>query len=66
MNTLTQLRNNLQLAEQEYRTAWCSLDGGSLDLIVKKEALKQARFNWLKGCEEYTLENHLFYEEETV
>lgn len=64
MNTLTQLRNNLQRAEEEYRTANGSLDSSPLDVIVCKEALHQARFNWLKGCEEYALENHLFYEEE--
>lgn len=64
MNTLTQLRNNLQRAEQGYRTANGSLDSSPLEVIVCKEALRQARFNWLKGCEEYTLENHLFYEEE--
>lgn len=63
MNTLTQLRNNLHTAEHEYKIAQGSLDSSPLEVVVCREALRQARFNWLKGCEEYTLENHLFYEE---
>lgn len=64
MNILTQLRNNLLTAEYEYKIAQGSLDSSPLQVILAKETLKQARFNWLKGCEEYTLENHLFYEDE--
>lgn len=63
MNHLTSLLERLQQAEIAYKTAKTSLDN-SLEYLVCKEELKQARFNWLKGCEEYTLENHLFYEDE--
>lgn len=59
MKELTKLRKNLEVAELEYRQAWTCLDGGSLDLILKKEDLKIARFEWLSGCEEYILNNVL-------
>ena len=54
MNTLTQLRNNLLTAECEYRTAQGSLEG-SLDYILAREALNQARFKFDKECRRYVL-----------
>ena len=62
MNTLTQLRNNLQRAEQEYRTANGSLDSPPLEVIVCKEALRQARFAYSKACEQF-VEETLFEED---
>lgn len=64
MNSLIELRNNLNKAELEYRTAWTCLDGGSLDLILKKEELKQARYNYALACRDY-VETTLFNGEVT-
>jgi len=49
MTTLLELRNMLRSAEQEYRTAQASLDGSSVDLIVKKQLLKNARFEYYEA-----------------
>ena len=53
MNNLTQLRNNLLAAEYEYRTAQGSLDSSPLQVILAKEALKQARFVYNEACREH-------------
>jgi hypothetical protein len=60
MNHLAELLERLQHAESAYKTAKTSLDN-SLEYILARETLKQARFLWLKGCEEYTKE-HFFGE----
>lgn len=62
MNELTELRNNLHKAELEYRKSFCSLDGGSLDLIVKKEELKIARYEYTIACRNY-VEQTIFNED---
>lgn len=62
MKELTKLRKNLEVAELEYRQAWTCLDGGSLDLILKKEELKQARYNYALACRDY-VEETLFAED---
>lgn len=62
MNTLTELRAHLQQAEQGYRTANGSLDSSPLQVILAKEALKQARFAYSKACEQF-VEETLFCED---
>lgn len=52
MNTLTQLRNNLFTAEYEYKIAQGSLDSSPLQVILTKEALKQARFVYNEACKQ--------------
>jgi hypothetical protein len=52
MKDLIELRNNLKKAEQEYYTAHTSLEG-SLALILAKEELKQARYNYALACRDY-------------
>lgn len=49
MKDLIELRNKKLLAEQEYSQAACSLDG-SLQLILKKEELRIARFEYNAAC----------------
>jgi len=61
MNHLTELRNNLIMAEQSYKTAQTSLEG-SLALILAKEELKQARYNYALACRDY-VEETLFAED---
>jgi len=61
MNELIELRNNLTKAELEYRTAQTSLEG-SLDLILKKESLKQARYNYALTCRDHIEE--LYFSED--
>lgn len=46
MTTLLELRTHLRSAEQEYRTASSTMDGSNTDLIVKKQLLKNARFEY--------------------
>lgn len=55
MKTLTELRNNLLIAEQTYKTAKTSLDG-SLEYILAKEELKIARYNYALACRDYVEE----------
>ena len=55
MNDIVELRNKLAKAEQEYKTAQSSLDG-SLALILAKEELKIARFNYALACRDYVEE----------
>ena len=61
MNELTELRKILTLAEQSYKTAKTSLDG-SLEYILAKEELKQARYNYALACRDY-VEETLFCED---
>lgn len=56
MNELTELLERLREVEIAYKTAKTSLDG-SLEYIVCKEELKQARFIWNKACSDYILEH---------
>ena len=51
MNIL-QLRDTLRQAEQAYTKAKTSLDG-SIELILAKEALKDARFNYAEAAIEF-------------
>lgn len=50
MNIL-QLRETLRNAEQAYTKAKTSLDGSN-ELILAKEALKAARFDYAEGCQD--------------
>lgn len=52
MKELAELRSKLIAAEQEYKTAHTSLEG-SLSLILAKEELKQARYNYALACRDY-------------
>lgn len=61
MKELAELRNKLHKAELDYRTAWCSLDG-SLDLILKKEELRIARYEYALACRDY-VEETIFSED---
>jgi hypothetical protein len=61
MKTLTELRNKLLIAEQEYKGAHSSLEG-SLALILAKEELKQCRYNYALACRDY-VEETLFCED---
>ena len=54
MNHLTSLLERLQQAEIAYKTAKTSLDN-SLEYIVCKEELKNARFIWNKACSDYVM-----------
>lgn len=65
MNELTELLNLLRDAESAYKVAKTSLDG-SLEYIVCKEQLKQARFVWNKACSDYILEHVLKENPENV
>lgn len=56
MNHLTLLLERLNDAESAYKTAKTSLDN-SLEYILCREELKQARFRFDKGCREYVLIN---------
>lgn len=58
MNELTELLERLREAELAYKTAKTSLDN-SLEYIVCKEELKNARFIWNKACSDYILEHVL-------
>lgn len=59
MNNLAQLRTNLTLAEDYYRTAQGSLDSSPLEVILAKEQLSQARFRYDAECRKY-VEVHVF------
>lgn len=56
MNELTELLERLRQAESAYKVAKTSLDG-STALITAKQELKEARYNWLKECENHILMN---------
>lgn len=55
MSEIVELRNKLAVAEQEYKTAQTSLEG-SLALILAKEELKIARYNYALACRDYVEE----------
>jgi len=50
MKSLKALRDNLITAEETYKKAQSSLEN-SLELVIAKEALKQARFNYSNACQ---------------
>lgn len=54
MNIL-QLRETLRNAEKDYLSAQTSLDNSN-ELILCKEALKAARFDYAEGCQDYVEE----------
>lgn len=54
MNIL-QLRETLRNAEQAYTKAKTSLDNSN-ELILCKEALKAARFDYAEACQDYVEE----------
>ena len=56
MSTLLEAREQLMSAEKDYKQSSCMLDGNSVDLILAKENLKKARFDYLSQCEEYVEE----------
>lgn len=53
MSKLGELRSNLKVAEDYYRTAQGSLDTSPLEVILAKEQLKQARFRYDAECRKY-------------
>ena len=53
MSKLGELRSNLKVAEDYYRTAQGSLDTSPLEVILAKEQLKQARFRYALACRDY-------------
>lgn len=55
MKELTELCTLWKLAEQNYKTAKTSLDN-SLEYILAREELNQARFRFDKACRDYVLE----------
>ena len=63
MKHLSEALERLNDAEIAYKTAKTSLDN-SLEYIVCKEQLKQARFIWNEACSDYVLANVLNKEEE--
>ena len=62
MKELIQLRDNLRLAELDYKCAQGSLDSSPLEVVVCKETLRQARYNYAIACREY-VEETLFAED---
>jgi hypothetical protein len=66
MNHLSELLERLRLAEKSYKEASSSLDGGSLEFIIAKQELKEARFAWLSECEHHVIEKVLKGQEESV
>lgn len=66
MNHLITFLERLQQAELAYKTAKTSLDN-SLEYILCREELNQARFRFDKACREYVLVNvfgHVIEEDE--
>ena len=64
MKHLSELLERLNDAEIAYKTAKTSLDN-SLEYIVCREELKQARFIWNEACSEYIINHVLNTKEET-
>lgn len=62
MKDLIKLRDNLRLAELDYKCAQGSLDSSPLQVVVAKESLKQARYNYALACRDY-VEETLFCED---
>lgn len=50
MNELTQLLERLRDAEKHYKICDSSLDSSPIELVVAREELKQARFNYGQEC----------------
>lgn len=65
MKHLSELLERLEACELAYKTAKTSLDN-SLEYIVCREELKQARFIWNKACSDYILEHILKETLETI
>lgn len=63
MKHLSELRKRLQEAESAYKVADSSLDSSPLEVIVCKEELKIARYNYALACRDY-VEETLFSEDE--
>lgn len=59
---LSELLERLEHAEFTYKTSQSSLDG-SLALILAKEDLRNARFDFAQACMTYVVENVLNKEE---
>lgn len=62
MNNLENLYTTWKQAEENYKTAKTSLDG-SIELIIAKEELSQARYAFDKACRQHVLET-IFEKEE--
>ena len=62
MNELIKLRDNLRIAELDYICAQGSLDSSPLQVVVAKEELKIARYNYALACRDY-VEEILFCED---
>lgn len=50
MKSLKLLRDNLLAAEEKYKKARGSLDGG-IELIIAREELNQCRFSYSQACQ---------------
>lgn len=62
MKHLSELRKQLLDAESVYKRADSSLDSSPLQVIVAKEELKIARYNYAIACRDY-VEDTLFAED---
>lgn len=62
MTVLTSLLEELREAEIAYKTAKSSLDGSNA-LIIAKQRLKEARWEWLNQCEHHIINSVLNVEE---
>ena len=62
MKHLSELRKQLSDAESTYKRADSSLDSSPLEVIVAKEELKIARYNYALACRDY-VEETLFCED---
>lgn len=65
MKHLSELLERLEHAEFTYKSADSSMDSSPLQVIVAKEELKRARFDWNAACSEFVINNVLNREEET-
>lgn len=63
MKHLSELLERRNQAEIAYRIANGSMDSSPLQVIVAKQELKTARFEWLMECEAYVLSNVINFEE---
>jgi hypothetical protein len=61
MKELAELRSKLIVAEFEYKVAQGSLDSSPLQVVVAKETLRQARYNYALACRDY-VEQTIFNE----
>lgn len=65
MNHLSELLERLEASEIAYKTAKTSLDN-SLEYIVCREALKNARFEFSEACMSFVVDNVLNKEDEVM